>query len=426
MNLMDQPFKSFSFEYTPSSPLSQSLLKTLFDTLGLERNQTRRVKSKDIITRRHALDQIVSSLLITLDMTEGHYCSRTIQRSSYTKEDFGRDTFDAVIQRLEDKGYVTFQRGTREPYSGYLSRVFLKRKLVSFFKASGIDRSNIQDHFSKTRRQSLKPIHMIEAKTSSRWSEGLKISGEDVVFSKLCQQPRSASQIKIMQDINSFLFSFDLRGPEDTSFVGLKRLFNNYTEEDYSFDQGGRLYSSSHINSYQSLSGVDRSKLTIDGEAVVEMDMHACALSITHALFGIPLPNQTDLYDIGGLDRSIVKSLINLSLTNGKPLMKWAESVTDDFGKAGIQYKKASHYAPIMLKAYPIINDLEQHNITWAKLQFEESETIIASMKELITRGIPSYPVHDSLKVPLSSQRVAERVLEGYFSKRLGGSVILK
>ena len=79
-----------------------------------------------------------------------------------------------------------------------------------------------------------------------------------------------------------------------------------------------------------------------------------------------------------------------------------------------------------MLKAYPIINDLEQHNITWAKLQFEESETIIASMKELITRGIPSYPVPDSLKVPLSSQRVAERVLEGYFSERLGGSVILK
>ena len=37
--------------------------------------------------------------------------------------------------------------------------------------------------------------------------------------------------------------------------------------------------------------------------------MHACALSITHALFGVPLPNQTDLYDIGGLDRSIVKSL---------------------------------------------------------------------------------------------------------------------
>ena len=98
MNLMDQPFRLLSFEYTPSSPLSQSLLETLFNTLALERNQTRRVKSKDIITRRHALDQIVSSLLVTLDMTEGQYCSRTIQRSSFTKEDFGRATFFPLIQ----------------------------------------------------------------------------------------------------------------------------------------------------------------------------------------------------------------------------------------------------------------------------------------------------------------------------------------
>ena len=154
--------------------------------------------------------------------------------------------------------------------------------------------------------------------------------------------------------------------------------------------------------------------------------MHACALNITHALFGIPLPNQSDFYNIGGLDRSIVKNWINLSLTNGKPLMKWPQNVTEDFNKADIEYKKASDYAPIMVQAYPFINDLEQHNITWAKLQFEESEVIIASMKELIRRGIPSYPVHDSLIVSSGAQRVAEGVLEGCFSKRLGGSVVLK
>ena len=246
------------------------------------------------------------------------------------------------------------------------------------------------------------------------------------MFSKLVKQPACASQIKIMQDLNSFLFSFDLRGPEDTSFVGLKRQFNNYSKDDYLFDQGGRLYSSSHINSYQSLSGTDRLKLTIDGEPVVEMDMHACALSITHALFEIPLPDQTDLYDIGGLDRSIVKNWINLSLTNGKPLMKWPQNVTEDFIKADIKYKKASHYRPILLKAYPFINDLEQYNITWAKLQFEESEVIIASMKELMGRGIPSYPVHDSLIVSSGAQGVAEGVLEGCFRERLGGDVVLK
>ena len=103
--------------------------------------------------------------------------------------------------------------------------------------------------------------------------------------------------------------------------------------------------------------------------------------------------------------------------------MKWPENVIEDFNKAGIKYKKASHYTPIMLKAYPFINDLEQHNVTWAKLQFEESEVIIASMKELMGRGIPSYPVHDSLIVPSGAQGVAERVLEVCFKERLGGHV---
>ena len=106
--------------------------------------------------------------------------------------------------------------------------------------------------------------------------------------------------------------------------------------------------------------------------------------------------------------------------------MRWPEDITEDFDKGGIKYKKASHYAPITLKAYPFINDLEQHNVTWAKLQFEESEVIIASMKELIGRGIPSYPVHDSLIVSSDAQRVAKGVLGGCFSERLGGSVILK
>ena len=40
-------------------------------------------------------------------------------------------------------------------------------------------------------------------------------------------------------------------------------------------------------NNYQSLSSHERSLITVDGEAVVEMGMHACALSITHALFQI-------------------------------------------------------------------------------------------------------------------------------------------
>jgi len=55
-------------------------------------------------------------------------------------------------------------------------------------------------------------------------------------------------------------------------------------------------------------------------QPVIEMDIHACALSIPHALFKIPLPDRSDLYHLEGVERDVVKSWINLSLTNGKPL----------------------------------------------------------------------------------------------------------
>ena len=88
MSRMKQPFRLLSFEYTPTSPLAWDLLDELFASLGLERNQKRRAKAKDIESRRTALLQIVSTLLITLNMTERHYCSRTIKRNSFSKEDF--------------------------------------------------------------------------------------------------------------------------------------------------------------------------------------------------------------------------------------------------------------------------------------------------------------------------------------------------
>jgi len=47
-------------------------------------------------------------------------------------------------------------------------------------------------------------------------------------------------------------------------------------------------------------------------------------------------------------------------------------------------------------------------------------------MKELMTRGISSYLIHDSLIVSSGAQGVAEGVLEGCFRERLGGSVVLR
>ena len=51
---------------------------------------------------------------------------------------------------------------------------------------------------------------------------------------------------------------------------------------------------------------------------------------------------------------------------------------------------------------------------------------ILNTMQRLMKKGIPSYPVHDSIIVPETSSEDAMRCLKGCFGDRLGGEVIVK
>ena len=126
------------------------------------------------------------------------------------------------------------------------------------------------------------------------------------------------------------------------------------------------------------------------------------------------------------VERDVVKSWINLSLTNGRPLDRWPEAVIEDFKKNKTKHKEASFYRSSLLKLYPFINDLEQHNIGWARLQFEESEVILSTMQKLMKKGIPSYPAHDSIIVREASSEDAMCCLKDCFGDRLGGEVIVR
>ena len=138
------------------------------------------------------------------------------------------------------------------------------------------------------------------------------------------------------------------------------------------------------------------------------------------------LPDRSDLYHLEGVERDVVKSWINLSLTNGRPLERWPETVIEDFKSNKTKHKEASFYRSSLLKLYPFISDLKQHNIGWARLQFEESEVILSTMQRLMKKGIPSYPVHDSIIVPKASSEEATHCLKECFGHRLDGEVILK
>ena len=51
---------------------------------------------------------------------------------------------------------------------------------------------------------------------------------------------------------------------------------------------------------------------------------------------------------------------------------------------------------------------------------------ILSTMQRLMKKGIPSYPVHDSIIVPETSSEDAMCCLKECFRDRLGGEVIVK
>ena len=77
--------------------------------------------------------------------------------------------------------------------------------------------------------------------------------------------------------------------------------------------QGGRIYGVGDYN-YQNVRKSDRPNLRIDGEPIVEIDINASYLSILHGISGCPLPERDDLYDIGGIDRTIIKAWVSSTI----------------------------------------------------------------------------------------------------------------
>ena len=223
--------------------------------------------------------------------------------------------------------------------------------------------------------------------------------------------------------------SFSIRGGKCSGFY---RGFNQGKDPDaFNWNKGGRLYAYGQ-DSYQSLSGEQRSLITINNEPTVEIDVSASYLTIYHGLLKERIDTQS-----GGVwerviidNKEVAKAWINLSLTIGKWLKKWPKSkireyrtkhgteLDGDYPVRGVQAAS--------LTAFPALYKLDTSGLTWAELMFEEAEVVITAMTRLMDQGVPSLPVFDSIIVPQSQVRLATGELYDAFYKRIGKKPRLK
>lgn len=189
---------------------------------------------------------------------------------------------------------------------------------------------------------------------------------------------------------------------------------------------GGRWTALGADGVYQRLGRAARRRITIDGEAVAEVDLHAAHLSIMHGLLGLPLPDG-DLYDIAGLPRAVVKAWVTATLGKGTAVRRWAKGAAD--ARPELAGADAGAVAAAIIARYPFLerpgaavtgpaglDDMAAHGtparLLTHRLMALEAAGITSAMQFLhVARGVLALPVHDSLIVPVHAVAITQEAL---------------
>ena len=419
----------WAFNHYSKSTQAQKLVNNLFTSLNLHVGKTNTLSERQLQSRKLAFDRCLSSLIARSRLCTDQQLYRSLDKATFDKqaEFVSGNSFKLITEKMTEKGYLLHKLGKLYPeedfdnpdgskaqslWRGKASHYTPTPKFFKLVRKYGLKKKGLSAHFGKD-----KPKNLVQVKTASISNGRYKIKGKKVVGKAVLNDPNYKLQLKEMKAINDYLIEQHLGGGE---FTGLKRSFNNYTEEDYGWDAGGRMYDIDQ-NGYQKLPEGARAKMTINGEPVVEIDIEACFLSILFGLMNKPLPNK-DMYKVKGMRRAVVKSWMTISLTNGKLLTKWPPKA-----RSGLINKHPDQKIPTagkvkeaVLEAYPWLKRLSDEGIGWPKLQYIESSIMLLTIKDLIAQNIPAYPVHDSVIVPASARVRAIEILKRRFETEVG------
>ena len=218
-------------------------------------------------------------------------------------------------------------------------------------------------------------------------------------------------------------------------YASAKRIFHNG-----SIKQGGRYY-----GAWTQMSGSERLKLLIDGEAVAQVDLNAANVTLLSALLRESMDlGQTwadayaavvDRLDIQGQPqetiRDKVKQVISELCGSGNPNKQKPAlnsdspfCVTNETGRTSFIANAYSEFAVIRdasFRVFPALNRLSSYYSSAGYLSYHESQLITEVMLTLWQQGIVGYPVHDCILLKQSVWREAipilRQVCDTYFRK---------
>lgn len=224
-------------------------------------------------------------------------------------------------------------------------------------------------------------------------------------------------------------------GEEHLEVVGLTRVFREGGVGRW-FQKGGL--------SYQGLSEGDRSRLLLNGEAVVELDYPAMHPHILYAWEGMQCPG--DFYERiaseCGCSRFLAKS-VTLVAINASSYANLSSAINLNRAQEVKANEGRETPKPIMYDELKR-GDLKPRDVTDAfaeahpviakylfsgsanRLMLEESEIATSALLRLMELGIPALPVHDSIIAPIRHGDTVRQVMEDAYQRRTGFSITIE
>jgi hypothetical protein len=377
----------------------------------------------------------------------GGLSHRSLKKESFTGQAVGWRTFKDVRTALIAANYLAvvmknwteflLPKGDADGCWSlrHSERVAPTEKLLGAASDAGIDLADVRRHFVTDPEANGKETEPIVI-------ERLKVRrGRDKIKAGRLPLPQTAETEWLKAEVEGFN---DFAASHLIALDGERIAPRWHREFTLNYKLNGRWYVRG--TSYQGLSGAKRvAALTIDGEAVAEIDLSASWLTVLYGHLNVPFNADQDPYTIHPHDRSVVKTWVIASLGKGEALTcgRWPAKVVKDASKHGVT-TLTDHLLPdisaAVLKRHPIMANLPERfaSLAW---QFRvprpqdvfalflmglEARAMTAAMMDLKKRSVPALTVQDSLIVPQSAVEMTKVAMTAAFGGQLGITPRLK
>lgn len=407
--------------------LSSELAQELYDTLGAGK------RGKPSRAFTDAVAALLSDHLRNADTDPNRWGFCQHGSTTFAGQRIGYRPFKQAFDAMVFLGLLSHFRGHQQHIElgggkvtawARAGRSRATLALLDRAAAQGITPANHDEHFALVppptpKRKVARSVEdPLELRLGSVRFGSVKAKGSSLPINM--KDPVAAALLDSMRKLNDYLAGQMIEG---LPHVGFRRIFN-CGGPNYKWNKGGRLVSVGG-QTYQTAKKAERSAMTINGEAVVELDITASHLTILHALAKRDFDPSKDPYTVGDLPRSVAKAWITATLGQGEFHTKWPPKARKDLQKKlGVNIQEAYPIAEVQERvtaALPLLAELPTLPWDWADLQYVESCAIVEAVERLAyDHDIPSLPVHDSIIVPASKEETASAILKDAFKKATG------